>query len=48
MPTLCPQTQMLPSVDDETSKARMKLVMATKRVLVRTLGLMGMSAPEQM
>jgi arginyl-tRNA synthetase len=35
-------------VELELSKARMKLVRATKQVLARTLGLMGMSAPESM
>jgi arginyl-tRNA synthetase len=44
------QCRVLPgeSVDAETSKARLKLVKATQQVLARTLGLMGMSAPEQM
>jgi arginyl-tRNA synthetase len=32
----------------DLSQARMKLVRATKQVLARTLGLMGMSAPESM
>jgi arginyl-tRNA synthetase len=35
-------------VELDVSKARMKLVRATKQVLARTLGLMGMSAPESM
>jgi arginyl-tRNA synthetase len=34
--------------DAELSKARLKLVAATKKVLARTLHLMGMSAPEKM
>jgi arginyl-tRNA synthetase len=34
--------------DTELTKARLKLVRATKEVLARVLGLMGMSAPEQM
>jgi arginyl-tRNA synthetase len=44
------QCRVLPgeSVDAETSKARLKLVKATKQVLARTLRLMGMSAPESM
>lgn len=44
------QCRVLPgeSVDLELSKARMKLVKATKQVLARTLDLMGMDAPEVM
>ena len=36
------------SSDEALTKARLKLVAATKAVLARTLGLMGMTAPEQM
>ena len=44
------QCRVLPGedVDLATSKARMKLVRATKQALARTLDLMGMSAPETM
>jgi arginyl-tRNA synthetase len=34
--------------EEELSKARLKLVAATKQVLAKTLRLMGMSAPEKM
>jgi arginyl-tRNA synthetase len=44
------QCRVLPgeSVDEELSKARMKLVKAAQQVLARTLHLLGMDAPEQM
>jgi len=44
------QCRVLPgeSVDEELSKARMKLVKAAKQALARTLHLLGMDAPEQM